>query len=108
MPPRKPPKLGLPLLPPGDVSKPDPTPKPRGTFDPRPGITIDLKPKPRVGVLGKPGIAEAMLAAVERGSKVNIDLSDKWDYWAWIELPIDAGWPELADACLVWLEKQGL
>jgi hypothetical protein len=42
-----------------------------------------------VGVLGKPGIAEAMLAAVERGSKVNIDLSDKWDYWAWIELPID-------------------
>ena len=23
-------------------------------------------------------------------------------------LTIDAGWPELADACLVWLEKQGL
>ena len=41
------------------------------------------------GVLGKPGIAELVLAAVERGSKVNTDLSDKWDYWAWIELPID-------------------
>ena len=41
------------------------------------------------GVLGKPGIAERMLAGVERGSKVNMDLSDKWDYWAWIELPID-------------------
>ena len=41
------------------------------------------------GVLGKPGIAELVLAAVERGSKVNMDLSDKWDYWAWIELPID-------------------
>jgi hypothetical protein len=54
-PPRKPPKLGLPLLPPSDVSKPDPTPKPRGSFDPRPGITIDLV-KPRVGVIGKPGI----------------------------------------------------
>jgi hypothetical protein len=41
------------------------------------------------GVLGKPGIAELVLAAVERGSKVNTDLSDKWDYWAWIDLPID-------------------
>ena len=42
-----------------------------------------------VGLLGKPGMAERMLAAVERGSQVNLDLSDKWDYWAWIELPID-------------------
>jgi len=42
-----------------------------------------------VGTLGNPGVAELMLAAIERGSKVNIDLTDKWDYWAWIELPID-------------------
>ena len=42
-----------------------------------------------VGTLAKPGVAELMLAAIERGSKVNIDLTDKWDYWAWIELPID-------------------
>jgi len=41
------------------------------------------------GLLGKPGMAERMFAAIERGSKVNVDLSDKWDYWAWIELPID-------------------
>lgn len=41
------------------------------------------------GILGKPGMAELMFAAIERGSKVNVDLSDKWDYWAWIELPID-------------------
>ena len=41
------------------------------------------------GILGKPGIAERMFAAIERGSKVNLDLSDKWDYWAWIEMPID-------------------
>lgn len=41
------------------------------------------------GVLANPGVAELMLAAMERGSKVNIDLSDKWDYWAWIEMPID-------------------
>jgi hypothetical protein len=41
------------------------------------------------GILGKPGMAESMFAAIERGSKVNVDLSDKWDYWAWIEMPID-------------------
>jgi hypothetical protein len=42
-----------------------------------------------VGLLGKPGMAERMLAAIERGSHVKQDLSDNWDYWAWIELPID-------------------
>ena len=42
-----------------------------------------------VGVLGKPGIAELMFAAIERGSKVNTDLSDKWDYWPLVEIPID-------------------
>jgi ubiquinone biosynthesis protein Coq4 len=42
-----------------------------------------------VGVLGKPGVAELMFAAIERGSKVNTDLSDKWDYWPYVELPID-------------------
>jgi hypothetical protein len=42
-----------------------------------------------VGLLGKPGMAERMLAAIERGSRVTQDLSDNWDYWAWIELPID-------------------
>ena len=42
-----------------------------------------------VGLLGKPGMAERMLAAIERGSKVTLDLTDKWDYWAWVELPID-------------------
>ena len=42
-----------------------------------------------VGLLGKPGMAERMLAAIERGTKVNTDLTDKWDYWAWIETPID-------------------
>lgn len=42
-----------------------------------------------VGVLGKPGVAELMFAAIERGSKVNTDLSDKWDYWSLVELPID-------------------
>ena len=42
-----------------------------------------------VGVLGKPGVAELMFAAIERGSKVNTALSDKWDYWPYVELPTD-------------------
>ncbi|MDI1284815.1 MAG: hypothetical protein PSV46_10490 [Reyranella sp.] len=42
-----------------------------------------------VGVLGKPGMAERMFAAIERGSQVNQDLSDKWDYWAVADVPLD-------------------
>jgi ubiquinone biosynthesis protein Coq4 len=41
------------------------------------------------GVLGKPGMAERMFAAIERGSQVNTDLSDKWDYWPYVELPLE-------------------
>ncbi len=41
------------------------------------------------GVLGKPGVAERMFAAIERGAQVNLDLSDKWDYWAYVGLPLD-------------------
>ena len=42
-----------------------------------------------VGVLGEPGAAERMFAAIERGALVNTDLSDKWDYWPYVEMPID-------------------
>ena len=42
-----------------------------------------------VGVLGKPGVAERMFAAIERGAQVTLDLSDKWDYWSCVELPVD-------------------
>jgi len=42
-----------------------------------------------IGMLGKPGMAERLFAAIERGSQVNQDLSDKWDYWACADLPID-------------------
>ena len=42
-----------------------------------------------VGVLGKPGMAERMFAALERGAEVNQDLADKWDYWAYASLPLD-------------------
>jgi len=42
-----------------------------------------------IGVLGEPGAAERMFAAIERGALVNTDLSDKWDYWPHVERPID-------------------
>jgi hypothetical protein len=42
-----------------------------------------------IGVLGKPGMAERLFAAIERGSQVNQDLTDKWDYWAYAGLPLD-------------------
>jgi hypothetical protein len=42
-----------------------------------------------IGVLGRPGAAERMFAAIERGSQVSVDLSDKWDYWPYVGLPID-------------------
>lgn len=42
-----------------------------------------------VGVLGRPGMAERLFAAIERGSHVNRDLSDKWDYWDYVALPLD-------------------
>jgi hypothetical protein len=41
-----------------------------------------------VGLLGEPGVAARMFAALERGSYVSIDLSDKWDYWPYVEMPI--------------------
>jgi len=30
-----------------------------------------------------------MFAAIERGSQVNVDLSDKWDYWPYGGMQID-------------------
>lgn len=42
-----------------------------------------------VGVLGKPGMAERLFAAIERGSQVTTDLADKWDYWPYVGLPLE-------------------
>jgi hypothetical protein len=42
----------------------------------------------RTGILGDPGMAARMFTALERGGKVGIDLSDKWDYWPYVDLPI--------------------
>jgi hypothetical protein len=40
------------------------------------------------GLLGEPGVARRMFAALERGSQVATDLADKWDYWPYVGLPL--------------------
>jgi hypothetical protein len=40
------------------------------------------------GILGEPGVAALMFAALERGSHVSVDLADKWDYWRYVDLPL--------------------
>jgi hypothetical protein len=55
---------------------------------------VDMRPTggeefATIGALGEPGMAERMFAAIERGAQVKQDLSDKWDYWTYADLPID-------------------
>jgi hypothetical protein len=53
---------------------------------------VNVRPIPGgavVGALGEPGVAERMFAALERGGAVSVDLSDKWDYWPYVGLPLD-------------------
>jgi hypothetical protein len=38
--------------------------------------------------LAQPGVAEGFIKAVERGGRVNTDLSANWDYWPLVALPL--------------------
>jgi hypothetical protein len=52
---------------------------------------VDMRPAPgysRTGILAEPGMAARMFAALERGGAVRVDLSDQWDYWPYVELPL--------------------
>ena len=42
----------------------------------------------RIGILGEPGVAARLFAALERGSQVAVDLADNWDYWPYVGLPL--------------------
>ena len=54
------------------------------------GINVTPLPQPHMtGILETPGIADRMLAALERGSQLTLDLSDHWDFWPWLPLPLD-------------------
>jgi hypothetical protein len=65
------------------------------------GINMTPLDQPNVhGILATEGLADKFLAAVERGSRVPIDLSDRWDHWAWVEKPLEQVRAELRIAPL--------
>ena len=56
------------------------------------GARINLTPFPMPnieGLLGEEGLAESMLRELERGSAVNVDLGDAWNFWDYADFPID-------------------
>lgn len=54
------------------------------------GINVTPVDQPvSLGILAQEGLADRFFVAVERGSRVPIDLSDGWDHWAWVDKPLD-------------------
>lgn len=54
------------------------------------GVNVTPRPMPHVeGILASPGLAEKLLRALERGSRMTTDLSDRWDFWPHLARPID-------------------
>jgi hypothetical protein len=54
------------------------------------GINVTPLAQPhQTGTLAKPGLADEFITAIERGSRVNTDLSDNWDFWPLMPLPLD-------------------
>ena len=41
------------------------------------------------GLLAEEGLAEDMLRELSRGTSVQVDLGDAWNFWDYAELPID-------------------
>jgi hypothetical protein len=60
------------------------------------GVNVTPVDQPNTaGILAQEGLADAFLVAVDRGSRVPIDLSDGWDHWAWVEKPLAQARAEL-------------
>lgn len=56
------------------------------------GAGMNMTPVPQpvmTGVLAEPGLARRFLRAIERGSAMNTDLGDNWDFWPLLPLPIE-------------------
>lgn len=54
------------------------------------GMNMAPVPQPRMtGVLAEPGLAKRFLRSIERGSAMNTDLADDWDFWPLVAQPID-------------------
>jgi len=41
------------------------------------------------GIFAREGLPERVFAAMERGSKLSVDLFEGWDPWDYVELPIE-------------------
>jgi hypothetical protein len=53
------------------------------------GINVTAANQPHVtATLANPGVAAGFIQAIERGARVNTDLSANWDYWPLVELPL--------------------
>lgn len=54
------------------------------------GVNMTPLPQPHVeAILAEPGVAEEFLTGIKRGAAMNTDLSDRWDFWALVDLPLD-------------------
>lgn len=69
------------------------------TFSAGVNVTPTAQPMSRA-ILSREGLADGFFAAVARGARVPIDLSDNWDHWAWVEKPLAAARAELGIAPL--------
>jgi hypothetical protein len=53
------------------------------------GVNLTAANQPHVtATLANPGVAAGFIHAIERGARVNTDLSANWDYWPLVELPL--------------------
>jgi hypothetical protein len=60
------------------------------------GVNVTPVDQPAsVSILAQDGVADLFFIAVERGSRVPLDLSDGWDHWAWVEKPLARARAEL-------------
>ena len=41
------------------------------------------------GVFAEAGLADEVFLALDRGAAMNVDLSDHWDHWPWVDKPLD-------------------
>jgi hypothetical protein len=54
------------------------------------GVNVTPLDQPHITeILAEPGLATRFIEAVERGSRLNTDLSDSWDFWSLMPLPLD-------------------
>lgn len=54
------------------------------------GVNLAPFPMPKLpGRIGQPNLAIKVLHALARGSAINTDLGDGWDFWALVEEPIE-------------------